>query len=201
MTKHGSANPQDLDDKSLTICSGLDMVNINYLHVVCQSAEQAKVNTTFSIETKHKIRCKTVKVEELVWKTVWRSIDNWSVLTPTVANSVANRKDLYKPDLNNLMKNRCGWTVYEGSPTMSKPTISVRWRVWRNSKFGPSQTQHERTHFFVSCRARGFFYPNGSFFAPKITSNEILQTFWHPQLLLFCYFCWPALIVLLPFLL
>lgn len=43
MTKHGSATAQDLDDKSLTICSGLDMVNINYLHVVCESAEQAKV--------------------------------------------------------------------------------------------------------------------------------------------------------------
>ena len=43
MTKHGSASAQDLDDKSLTICSGLDMVNINYLHVVCESAEQAKV--------------------------------------------------------------------------------------------------------------------------------------------------------------
>ncbi|XP_046642966.1 1-phosphatidylinositol 4,5-bisphosphate phosphodiesterase-like isoform X1 [Daphnia pulicaria] len=42
MSKHGSNTAQELDDKSLTICSGLDMVNINYLHVVCESAEQAK---------------------------------------------------------------------------------------------------------------------------------------------------------------
>ena len=40
MGKHG----QDLDAKSLTICSGLDLVNINYLHIVCESAEQAKVS-------------------------------------------------------------------------------------------------------------------------------------------------------------
>ena len=46
MTKHGSNSAQELDDKSLTICSGLDMVNINYLHVVCETAEQAKVRNT-----------------------------------------------------------------------------------------------------------------------------------------------------------
>lgn len=44
MSKHGTNTAQELDDKSLTICSGLDMVNINYLHVVCESAEQAKVS-------------------------------------------------------------------------------------------------------------------------------------------------------------
>ena len=38
-SKHG----QDLDEKSLTICSGLDMVNINYLHIICPTAEDAKV--------------------------------------------------------------------------------------------------------------------------------------------------------------
>jgi len=37
--KHGN----DINEKSLTICSGLDMVNINYLHVVCPSVEVAKV--------------------------------------------------------------------------------------------------------------------------------------------------------------
>lgn len=42
--KHG----YDLNEKSLTICSGLDMVNINYLHVVCPSAEVAKVSTASS---------------------------------------------------------------------------------------------------------------------------------------------------------
>lgn len=43
MSKHG----QDLDAKSLTICSGLDLVNINYLHIVCESAEQAKVKVDY----------------------------------------------------------------------------------------------------------------------------------------------------------
>ena len=43
MGKHG----QDLDAKSLTVCSGLDLVNINYLHIVCESAEQAKVSSFF----------------------------------------------------------------------------------------------------------------------------------------------------------
>lgn len=41
-----NGNNQELDDRSLTICSGLDMVNINYLHVICESAEQAKVSAT-----------------------------------------------------------------------------------------------------------------------------------------------------------
>jgi hypothetical protein len=49
MSKHGTNTAQELDDKSLTICSGLDMVNINYLHVVCESAEQAKVSIVFPI--------------------------------------------------------------------------------------------------------------------------------------------------------
>ena len=33
----------NLDDVSLTICSGTDMVNINYTHVVCQDAETAVI--------------------------------------------------------------------------------------------------------------------------------------------------------------
>ncbi|CAH1960133.1 unnamed protein product [Acanthoscelides obtectus] len=37
--KHG----QDLEDKSLTICSGTDYININYQHVICPDAETAKV--------------------------------------------------------------------------------------------------------------------------------------------------------------
>lgn len=49
MTKHGTTSTQELDDKSLTICSGLDMVNINYLHVVCETADQAKVFTSKNI--------------------------------------------------------------------------------------------------------------------------------------------------------
>ncbi|KAJ8922881.1 hypothetical protein NQ315_007916 [Exocentrus adspersus] len=38
-SKHG----QDLEDKSLTICSGTDYININYQHIVCPNAETAKV--------------------------------------------------------------------------------------------------------------------------------------------------------------
>lgn len=39
ITKHGD----DLEDKSLTICSGTDYININYQHVVCPDAATAKV--------------------------------------------------------------------------------------------------------------------------------------------------------------
>lgn len=37
--KHG----EQLDDKSLTICSGVDYTNINYQHVVCPDVNTAKV--------------------------------------------------------------------------------------------------------------------------------------------------------------
>lgn len=40
--KHGN----NLDEKSLTICSGTDYININYQHIVCPDAETAKVNIT-----------------------------------------------------------------------------------------------------------------------------------------------------------
>lgn len=39
--KHGT----DLEEKSLTICSGTDYININYQHVVCPNSETAKVRT------------------------------------------------------------------------------------------------------------------------------------------------------------
>lgn len=38
-SKHGA----DLEEKSLTICSGTDYININYQHIVCPSIETAKV--------------------------------------------------------------------------------------------------------------------------------------------------------------
>lgn len=37
--KHG----ENLDEKSLTICSGTDYININYQHIVCPDAATAKV--------------------------------------------------------------------------------------------------------------------------------------------------------------
>ena len=48
-------NQQELDERSLTVCSGLDMVNINYLHVVCESSDQAKVSlTSIAFESHHR---------------------------------------------------------------------------------------------------------------------------------------------------
>lgn len=38
--KHGN----DLEEKSLTICSGTDYINISYQHIVCPNAEIAKVS-------------------------------------------------------------------------------------------------------------------------------------------------------------
>jgi phosphatidylinositol phospholipase C, beta len=40
LSRHGD----QLEEKSLTICSGTDYININYQHVVCPSAEIAKVS-------------------------------------------------------------------------------------------------------------------------------------------------------------
>lgn len=34
---------EEIDQKSLTICSGIDYTNINYQHVVCSDAQTAKV--------------------------------------------------------------------------------------------------------------------------------------------------------------
>lgn len=39
LNKHGDT----LDDKSLTICSGTDYINVNYQHLVCPDAATAKV--------------------------------------------------------------------------------------------------------------------------------------------------------------
>lgn len=35
---------ESLDEKSLTICSGTDYINVNYQHIVCPDAETAKVS-------------------------------------------------------------------------------------------------------------------------------------------------------------
>lgn len=43
MNKHGD----NLDEKSLTICSGTDYININYQHVICPDAATAKVRAMF----------------------------------------------------------------------------------------------------------------------------------------------------------
>lgn len=42
--KHGD----NLDEKSLTICSGTDYINVNYQHIVCPDAATAKVCTIFN---------------------------------------------------------------------------------------------------------------------------------------------------------
>jgi len=40
INKHGDT----LEEKSLTICSNTDYININYQHVICPDAATAKVN-------------------------------------------------------------------------------------------------------------------------------------------------------------
>lgn len=35
---------ESLDERSLTICSGTDYINVNYQHIVCPDAETAKVS-------------------------------------------------------------------------------------------------------------------------------------------------------------
>lgn len=39
INRHGD----NVEEKSLTLCSGTDYININYLHVICPSPEVAKV--------------------------------------------------------------------------------------------------------------------------------------------------------------
>lgn len=46
VNKHG----QNLEEKSLTICSGTDYININYQHVVCPDANTANVCMTIFIK-------------------------------------------------------------------------------------------------------------------------------------------------------
>lgn len=45
VNRHGD----QLEEKSLTICSGTDYININYQHVICPSAEIAKVEARLLI--------------------------------------------------------------------------------------------------------------------------------------------------------
>lgn len=51
LNKHG----EGLEDKSLTICSGTDYININYQHMVCPDAATAKVC----------LLCATIKIFDL----------------------------------------------------------------------------------------------------------------------------------------
>ncbi|GFY56569.1 hypothetical protein TNIN_156941 [Trichonephila inaurata madagascariensis] len=53
MTELMSRNKYNLDDVSLTICSGTDMVNINYTHVVCPDPETAQVAVAERTEADH----------------------------------------------------------------------------------------------------------------------------------------------------
>jgi PH domain len=45
INRHGD----QLEEKSLTICSGTDYININYQHVICPSAEIAKVRAVLPL--------------------------------------------------------------------------------------------------------------------------------------------------------
>jgi hypothetical protein len=44
--KHG----EQLDERSLTICSGVDYTNINYQHVVCPDSATAKVTPSIAVK-------------------------------------------------------------------------------------------------------------------------------------------------------
>ncbi|KAF4526440.1 hypothetical protein B566_EDAN015072 [Ephemera danica] len=75
--RHG----ENLDDKSLTICSGTDYVNINYQHIICPDPETAKIwlsiwmRIGFLTSTKDKVLVKVIartfasgKTEKLVYQ-------------------------------------------------------------------------------------------------------------------------------------
>lgn len=51
LNKHG----ESLEDKSLTICSGTDYINVNYQHVVLPDAATAKVSHHFPVVYIHRI--------------------------------------------------------------------------------------------------------------------------------------------------
>lgn len=54
--KHGD----NLEEKSLTICSGTDYINISYQHIVCPDAETAKVSYEFKIRFLFKNKTKVL---------------------------------------------------------------------------------------------------------------------------------------------
>lgn len=47
---------ESLDERSLTICSGTDYINVNYQHIVCPDAETAKVSITIKLYPNKDIR-------------------------------------------------------------------------------------------------------------------------------------------------
>lgn len=59
--KHG----ENLDEKSLTICSGTDYINISYQHVVCPDAATAKVSKVFFNHFDHNQLSKIIKSKYL----------------------------------------------------------------------------------------------------------------------------------------
>lgn len=50
--KHGN-DLQAIDDRSLTICSGTDYINIIYQHVICPDAATAKVSNQHTLDNIH----------------------------------------------------------------------------------------------------------------------------------------------------
>ncbi|XP_011301110.1 1-phosphatidylinositol 4,5-bisphosphate phosphodiesterase isoform X1 [Fopius arisanus] len=56
VSKHG----EQLDDKSLTICSGVDYTNINYQHVVCSDVTTAKIWLTGIRRITHNVKANNV---------------------------------------------------------------------------------------------------------------------------------------------
>lgn len=56
--KHG----ENLDEKSLTICSGTDYININYQHIVCPDAATAKVILFYNTLSIYEFRPHTIYI-------------------------------------------------------------------------------------------------------------------------------------------
>lgn len=84
LSRHG----EQLEDKSLTICSGTDYININYQHVICPSAEIAKVSRKYESKSRGEEKaflCLFISESRSCWwmdlcKMFWWSIENWRCL-------------------------------------------------------------------------------------------------------------------------
>ncbi|KAJ8967859.1 hypothetical protein NQ317_017626 [Molorchus minor] len=81
-TKHG----QDLEDKSLTICSGTDYININYQHIVCPNVETAKVWLDGLRKITHNVKANNFLSHDMFEKTIWQQ----SLRSITHNNKIVN---------------------------------------------------------------------------------------------------------------
>lgn len=74
LSKHG----EQLDEKSLTICSGVDYTNINYQHVVCPDPATAKVTIIKTYD--RNIVLKFLLLNMLIKQSMYKNIIDWLTL-------------------------------------------------------------------------------------------------------------------------